>query len=104
MNEKEMLKIVMGLDPENIIMTQHAMLKLHVITVLKRVISFLEKDQYSQIGNMLRYSPGGDDMGQDNHYIDFGYDKTPMDMADVIELLDAKKRRKEEDKKIKEVF
>lgn len=84
---------LMQIDVNNLALLQKEKFTEHCINILRKVIELLEKGEYSQIGNMLRYSPAGDGMGAENHFIDFSYGGMSIDMADVIEILSGLERQ-----------
>lgn len=71
------LKTLFAVDIENIKKQQHTALKQAVIQRINKVKELVEKEKYSDVLEMLEYSPSGDGYGCDNHYIDFS------DIADV---------------------
>lgn len=52
-----------------------------------KLYRYLQEEDYDKAEDMLWYSPGGDDAGCDNYYINFGYNEKQMDIMDVIEKL-----------------
>lgn len=85
------IKKIMELSVNNLAEEQHFALKNHVVLILKNVLNLIEKDQYDIVLNYLSFSPSGDCMGCDNHYIDFSWNNTPMDIAEVCEVLSSLK-------------
>lgn len=89
------------LKPEELAEKQHEELKKHCISVLQNVISIIQKEKYKEIlgssgdtdvTNLVCYSPAGDDMGSDNHYINFG---GGMDIVEISTRLNQLKQIKD---------
>lgn len=66
-----------------------AIIKEHIYNVLANVEKYIEQENYKALENMLAYSPAGDDMGLDNHFICFGMENNhELDIKDMISLLE----------------
>ena len=85
--ENKILKELMTIDPANLAQKQHVALKAHAISVLKAVIEAIEKNQYGKIEDMCEYSPAGDGMGCENHYINFAFDGAELDILELVHML-----------------
>ena len=82
------LEQLLKTTPETLAIEQHAALKAHVITVLESTLNAVKDEYYSGVSKLAIYSPAGDCMGCDNHFINFGYnEKEPLDIYEVMERL-----------------
>jgi hypothetical protein len=82
------LEQLLKTTPETLAVEQHDALKAHVITVLESTLRAVKDEYYTAVNNFAQFSPAGDCMGCDNHFINFGYnDKEPLDICDVMERL-----------------
>jgi hypothetical protein len=78
------IKDIMKLDINNLKKQKHEILTKHAIKILSDIIQHLKKGDYSKIEEMLAYSPAGDGMGCENHFIDFNFRNTESDINDLI--------------------
>ena len=66
-------------------------IKKQTLDRLDKVLTLLKEDKFDEIESLIRFSPDGDCMGCDNHYIDFSFlsseDNTIEDIHDVIRIL-----------------
>lgn len=79
---------VMAMTPETLAIEQKKLLKLTSIRILKQMQDYLKKEDWESAENMLGFSPAGDGMGDENHFIDFAdalFDGA--DIGNVIERL-----------------
>ena len=82
------LEQLLKTTPETLAVEQHAALKEHVIKVLETTLQAVKDEYYTAVNNFDQFSPAGDCMGCDNHFINFGYDeKEPLDICEVMERL-----------------
>ena len=65
---------------------QYKALKEHIISVLDDIRNkVLHNDFQGIYNNFIEYSPSGDDMGLDNHFINFSWNDTDvLDIDDVL--------------------
>jgi hypothetical protein len=87
------LKDLMKVHPEDLAATQFEALKQHVIETLDLVMQQVKDEAFQDLHKGLAHSPAGDCMGDDNHYIDFGYSNECLDIAEVIDQLSALKQQ-----------
>lgn len=90
---------ILNLDINNLRNKQHEVLKEFVIGKLREVIRMVEEEEYESIlseGDILEYSPSGDYMGEDNHYINFNYTNNNANHMDIEQIVSKLKRLKEE--------
>lgn len=80
------------LNPEELAEKQHDELKKHCIKVLQYITALIQKDEYKTIRELVKFSPAGDDMGTENHFIDFG---KGSDIIDVVNRLEHLKKIKD---------
>lgn len=64
---------IMSLDVDNLRQKQLEALKQHTIEVLCTMVQHIQNGDYTSAKSMLCESPGGDDAGENNEYINFGY-------------------------------
>lgn len=83
---------IMRIDVINLKMVQHEALKNHVIEKLKEVEKLVMQERYSELQDILAYSPAGDGYGKDNYFINFGYDGNEKDLCDVLDILKGLKK------------
>jgi hypothetical protein len=82
------LEQLLKTTPETLAVEQHDALKAHVINVLERTLNAVRDEYYTAVSNFAQFSPAGDGMGYDNHFINFGYnEKEPLDIVEVMERL-----------------
>ena len=63
-------------------------LKEHISNVFKDILDMINKCKYQEIyDKYIEYSPAGDDMGCDNHFINFSWNEDIKDISDVLEML-----------------
>jgi hypothetical protein len=87
------LEQLLNTTPESLAHEQHAALKAHVIEKLETVLKAIKDENYKDIDKLISYSPAGDCMGGENHFIDFSFThKQPLDIAEVTERLVALKK------------
>jgi len=79
---------IMELDVHNLAHRQYAALKNHATTLLGLVTKLIREDDYDTLLEYISFSPAGDDMGTEHHFIDFEINsKEETDIGDVIEKL-----------------
>jgi hypothetical protein len=81
------IKETLSLTPENLAEKQEEALKHYVIGRLNNIIDLIQKSKYSEVDNLLGYSPSGDGHGEDNSYILFDEFGSNADIGDVIQRL-----------------
>lgn len=74
-------------NPRDLAKEQAEAYKKYIIDVLDEVRKCVKDGNFSKIDKMLFNSPAGDGWGMDNKVIDFGYDKTPMDISEALNYL-----------------
>lgn len=66
-------------------------IKKQTLDRLDKVLTLLREDKFDEIESLIKFSPAGDCMGNDNHYIDFSFlsseNNTIEDIHDVIRIL-----------------
>ncbi len=89
-------KDIMRVSVDTLIQEQIEFLKSWVADKLKTIETLWEEENYKEIENMLGFSPGGDEMGEDNYFINFGYGDGSLakDIKRIIDEINALKRRK----------
>ena len=98
-------KDIMNVTVNNLAQKQLDFLKFHTVCVLKEIIDLVENEKFDEIEKKLIYSDGGD-WGEDNYYINFGYDDGDYkDMDDIVctmkqvkEIVEQTKQQEEEKK------
>jgi hypothetical protein len=86
------IKRFLETKPEGLADEQFKMLHKEAINHLKHVESLLEKKDWEEIENLMGFSPSGDEMGTDKHFIEFDHliedrDGFGVDLNDVVERL-----------------
>ena len=79
------LEELLNLNIQNLTDAKYEALKKHTINKLNNVINLLEKDELQKIAFLLSYSDAGDGWGNENYFINFGYNDT--DILDLGEIL-----------------
>lgn len=77
------LEELLKMRPEQLASVQHTELKNDTIRILKEIIALLQEESYSKIKAYTEFSPAGDCMGCDNHFIKFANG----DIMEVVERL-----------------
>lgn len=84
MNVKEFLKV----DADTLKKQQFEVLKQAVVEHIERVRNLVQQEEWESIEGLLSFSPSGDCMGCDNHYISFDHlVGRDADISEVIEKL-----------------
>lgn len=74
--------------PETLASEQHKALKCHVVERLETVLQAIRDENYKYIGKLTSNSPAGDGYGNDNNFIEFGFDSSAsMDISEAVDLL-----------------
>lgn len=71
---------------------QFEALKKHIINVLREAAKIVTEEKFDLVDKMIFNSPAGDDMGCDNHCIDFGFNGKELDFYEVIDILQTMKK------------
>ena len=74
-------------NPRKLAEEQHEAYKQYILNILDKVKETITRGAYSDIEKMTAFSGAGDGWGNDNHYIDFGFDKEPMDIMEAVNYL-----------------
>lgn len=82
-------KDIMNLCVENLAQMQLEFLKEHCIGILKKVENLIKEEKFGEIKKMLTFSGAGDEMGDNNYFINFAYDEHILDIMDVIEMMES---------------
>lgn len=64
---------ILAIDAENLKAKQFDALKQHGINILSEILDSLRSNKFLDIETKLFYSPAGDDMGMENHCINFDW-------------------------------
>ncbi len=59
----------------------------YIVGVLEEVKESISDGDYFAVKTMTSFSPAGDCMGLDNNFINFGFDKKPMDIIEALNYL-----------------
>lgn len=79
---------ILDVDINNLKQAKYNAMKEHIIGVLDKVKDLIEKGDYDGLDELTFYSPAGDDMGCDNHCINFAWrDDEDMDINEAVEIL-----------------
>jgi len=78
---------LMNLNIENLKQEKNKALTNFAVKKLQEVITHLQKKNYTAIEKMLILSPAGDGMGEDNYFINFGYNEEEKDLGDFLNEL-----------------
>lgn len=76
LKDEEVLRIVNGRYKDAI--------KEAAINRLKEVIRLITEDKYSELSELIEYSPAGDGQGCDNYYISFADVTAFQDIGDIM--------------------
>lgn len=73
----------------------------HVEKTLNEIMFLFKERQFNKIKDrFIKYSPAGDDMGCDNHFINFAWnDDETKDILDIIDMAEGLTEEKTEKKK-----
>ena len=71
-------------------------LKEKSIQILRKVAELIKKEEFDKLEPYIRWSPSGDDMGCENHYINFG-EIIGTESLDIEELFKMMNDLKSED-------
>lgn len=88
MNIKELMEI----DVTNLADTQHNALKNHTVGILETVIRLIEEEEYEAVKGYIYYSPSGDAYGEENYFINLGYNGV-ADINDILTELTTLKKQ-----------
>lgn len=66
---------LMDMQPEDLAKMQHDKLKNHVVANLEHVLRLINDGEYGKVEEACRFSADGDGYGQENHFIDFSYNR-----------------------------
>ena len=75
-------KEIMKVSVDNLARMQLDFLKEHSIKILNDIIICIQNENFEAIEDYCSNSPAGD-LGEDNQYIDFGYDKESKDISQI---------------------
>ena len=68
-----------------------------VLNTLQLIIDLIKNDLFDEVSDYTEYSPAGDDMGCDNHFIDFAsiftLETTTLDIIEACDILNQLKRQ-----------
>lgn len=84
---------LMRMQPEDLAGKQHDALKAATLSILANITKMIKTEQYADIPQFLSHSPGGDDMGCDNDYIEFDFGLREDDIGCVVETLEKLKKQ-----------
>jgi hypothetical protein len=87
MATSESLKDLLKTTPETLAKLQTEALKQHMLKTLNRVIYLINEGNWNLLEDMCQWSPAGDGMGTDHHFIDFNWDDGADDGVDIIEVI-----------------
>lgn len=88
MTKKDIGKIMtQKFDPRAIAREQHDAYRQYILDVLKDVTEKVAKGDFTAVADMTVFSPAGDCMGWDNHFINFGYDNRARDILEALNRL-----------------
>ncbi len=102
MIRNQILSELMDTDVSTLATKQKQALMEHAIGVLNRVIDRIRGEHWEAVKSMLSHSPAGDGMGCSNDFIDFSWDERnaggnridePLDLGDVIDMLQDLERK-----------
>ena len=94
--ESNQVKLVMEMSVETLAQSQHDILKSHVLETLSEISNIIKSENYNKIYAYLSNSPSGDGMGEDNYFIEFGYNEDKsMDIEQICVLLNKLKESAE---------
>ena len=78
---------LLDVDVSNLRKRQFDALKNHIICVLRDAAKIVQDENFKAVKNICFYSPAGDEMGCDNHCIDFGFNGKLLDFQEAMEML-----------------
>ena len=90
--EVELYLLDAGVPKKDIAKIKFGRLQSRAVERLKTITNLIENQKYDDVLPFLGYSPSGDDFGENNSFINFGYiisDDTDftLDIEEVIKLL-----------------
>lgn len=79
---------ILDVDINNLKQAKYKAMKEHIIGVLDNVKDLVEKGNYNELEDVIFYSPSGDDMGSENHCINFAWrDGGYLDIEEAVQIL-----------------
>lgn len=85
---KETLKEIMDINPDDLKLQQANAMKRYVLGKLDELRDHIENDRINAAREMLEFSPAGDGYGSDNYYLDLDYTGNRQEGFDLYDAMD----------------
>lgn len=80
---------IMSINVDNLKQKQLAALKAHVLAKLSQIHILIGQNKFNEVKEYLIHSPAGDGYGDDNYYINFGWElNSNLDLCEVLEKME----------------